>query len=96
MKGSPFAALGLKRGAVALAEHSPSWRKAFHEERAVLARALASVPCEIEHIGSTAVSGLKAKPILDIAVGIKAPYPIADCIPIMEATGYIHREKTST
>ena len=91
MTGPPSTALGLKRGTVALAEYSPSWRKAFREERAVLAKALASAPCEIEHIGSTAVTGLEAKPILDIAVRIKAPYPIAGCIPTIEATGYIYR-----
>lgn len=43
--------------------------RAFVEERARLSDALAAVPCEIEHIG-TAVPGLEAKPIPDIAVGI--------------------------
>ena len=37
------------------------------------------------------MTGLEAKPILDIAIGIKPPYPIAGCIPTMEATGYIYR-----
>ena len=58
----------------------PSWRKLSRRRRA-----------SIEHIGSTAVTGLEAKPILDIAIGIKPPYPIAGCIPTMEATGYIYR-----
>ena len=91
MSQVPLTDLGLRRGAVVLVEYSPSWREAFLEERAVLARALASVPCEIEHFGSTAVPGLRAKPILDIAIGIEAPYPIEDCIPTIEATRYVHR-----
>ena len=74
-----------------LAEYSPSWRGAFREERAILAGALASVPCEIEHFGSTAVPGLRAKPILDIAIGIEAPHPIEDCIPAIQATAYVYR-----
>ena len=85
------AELGLRRGSITLAKHSPSWRKAFLEERAILANALALVPCEIEHIGSTAVPGLEAKPILDIAVGVEAPHPIGDCIPTIEETGYTYR-----
>ena len=85
------AGLGLERGTVALAEYSPSWRDAFCEEQALLANVFAAVPCEIEHIGSTAVPRLKAKPILDIAIGIDEPYPIADCIPIIEVLGYIYR-----
>ena len=81
----------MKRGAVELAEHSPLWEQAFIEERAWLMSALESVPCEIEHIGSTAVPGLEAKPILDIAVGIKGSYPVQDCIPVLEEAGYTYR-----
>ena len=93
MSRSPSKKLGLRRGTVTLVEHSPLWREAFCEERAVLANALASVPCEIEHIGRTAIPALEAKPILDIAVGVEAPHPIEDCIRAIEATGYIYRGK---
>ena len=87
----PFKGLGLKRGKVSLAEHSPAWRDAFRREHGILARALASVSCAIEHIGSTAVPGLEAKPILDIAIGIEGHYLIETCIPALEAAGYIYR-----
>jgi len=49
------------------------------------------VPREIEHIGSTAVSGLKAKPILDIAIWVEDDYRIENCIPLIEASGYLYR-----
>ena len=87
----PPTGLGLRRGTVALAEYSPSWKEAFREERVILANALASVPCEIEHFGSTAVPGLQAKPILDIAIGIEALHPIEECIPAIEETGFVYR-----
>ena len=87
----PADVLGLKRGTVLLAQHSQVWEQAFIEERARLAGALESVPCEIEHIGSTSVPGLEAKPILDIAVGIDRSYPIQDCIPVIEGAGYTYR-----
>ena len=83
--------LGLKRGTVALAEYTHRWHEAFCEERAILADALMSVPCQIEHIGSTSVPGLKAKPILDIAIGIEGCYPLENCIPILEVVGYTYR-----
>ena len=81
----------MKRGTVELVEHSPLWEQAFFEERASLTTALESVPCEIEHIGSTSVPDIEAKPILDIAVGIRCSYPIQDCIPALEAAGYTYR-----
>ena len=86
--------LGLKRGAVALAEYTYQWREAFCEARAILTDALASVPCEIEHIGSTSVPGLKAKPLLDIAIGIEGCYPLENCIPVLEAVGYTYRGRS--
>ena len=89
------AGLGLKRRTVALSEHSPTWEDAFREERAVLADALSAVPCEIEHIGSTAVPGLKAKPILDIAIGVAADSPIEECIPLIEAPGYLYQGESA-
>ena len=85
------AGLGLKFGAVALSKYEPRWALAFREELALLADALSAVPCEIEHIGSTAVPGLKAKAILDIAIGVAADFPIEECIPIIEALGYLYR-----
>ena len=91
MLRTAYTGLGLKRGTVVLADYSPSWKEAFREERVILANALASVPCEIEHFGSTAVPGLQAKPILDIAIGIEAPHPIEDCIPAIEETGFVYR-----
>ena len=56
--------LGLKYGTVRLVDHDAGWSQAFVSERAVLIDALDGLGAEIEHIGSTAVPGLRAKPIL--------------------------------
>lgn len=55
--------------AITLVEADPRWPAAFAQEAAVLQRALAHEPIlAIEHIGSTAVPGLCAKPIIDLLV----------------------------
>jgi GrpB-like predicted nucleotidyltransferase (UPF0157 family) len=56
---------------VEIVEYDSSWPVLFEEERQALARALATwLAGPIEHIGSTAVPGLAAKPVLDIMAGV--------------------------
>jgi GrpB-like predicted nucleotidyltransferase (UPF0157 family) len=62
--------LGLEAGANRLVAHNPLWARAFGEEAARLAAALGPAALAIEHYGSTAVPGLRAKPILDLQVGV--------------------------
>ena len=52
-----------------LAEYQPGWAERFATEAALLREALGDVLVEIEHVGSTAVPGLAAKPTIDIAAG---------------------------
>jgi GrpB-like predicted nucleotidyltransferase (UPF0157 family) len=62
--------LGLKNGTNALADYHPEWPAEFERERQRLLSALAGVALGIEHYGSTAIPGMRAKPILDILVGV--------------------------
>ena len=62
------ASLGLRQATLALAPHDLAWAGAFDAEAARIRAALPDVAFEIDHIGSTAVPGLPAKPILDIAM----------------------------
>jgi GrpB-like predicted nucleotidyltransferase (UPF0157 family) len=63
--------LGLHVGEVELAESDPDWASAFARLAGAIARALPGAP--VEHVGSTAVAGLRAKPIVDVAVGVQPP-----------------------
>lgn len=63
--------LGLKRGTVALAPHDPAWEKRAAETIAVLKEILGADAVDVQHVGSTAVRGIPAKPILDFAVGVR-------------------------
>jgi len=84
--------LGLKNGTNALVDYDPEWVSAFEDERLRLAAALPEVAVAIEHYGSTAVPGMRAKPILDILVGIS---PIAEwqlCSDPLLGLGYDYAE----
>jgi GrpB-like predicted nucleotidyltransferase (UPF0157 family) len=60
--------LGLRYGDVAIVESDPAWARAAATLIAQLHAALRENAVAIEHVGSTAVPGLAAKPIIDLAV----------------------------
>ena len=62
--------LGLRRGKVRLVAHQAGWSAVFQGEKKRLARLLGASALAIEHVGSTAVPDLMAKPIIDIAVAV--------------------------
>lgn len=62
--------LGLRRGVVGLAPASDAWEPAFADVQAVLAATAPASVVAIEHIGSTSVPGLDAKPILDVGIAV--------------------------
>lgn len=76
------------RRTVDLVEYAAEWRLDFERERAALAGALGSTALAIEHIGSTAVPGLVAKPTIDIVIGVAAIDDLAPCRERLEALGY--------
>ena len=80
--------LGLEKGEVRLVAYCAEWASFFAEEEARLRRALLRIPCEIEHVGSTSVPGLCAKPILDIAVGVAEGRLVATAVFAIRELGY--------
>ncbi len=83
--------LGLPRGIVRVVEYSREWPKLFAVEAARIQAALDTRVLDIQHVGSTSVPGLAAKPILDIAVGVGDFYAAFACVPLLEALGYEYR-----
>jgi GrpB-like predicted nucleotidyltransferase (UPF0157 family) len=61
-------ALGVPQGQTFLVPHDPQWFEIFEEESRRLRSLLPLEAVEIQHVGSTAVPGLRAKPIIDIAI----------------------------
>ncbi len=63
--------LGLKRGTVKLVPYHKRWASAFQREKKRLLASVGDLVVEVRHIGSTAVPGLHAKPIIDMSAGIR-------------------------
>lgn len=62
--------LGLKRGTVQLEPHDKQWDEIAIQTIKTLKSILGDDAIDIQHIGSTAIPAIKAKPIIDIAVGV--------------------------
>jgi GrpB-like predicted nucleotidyltransferase (UPF0157 family) len=85
------AVIGLKRRTVALKAHSRLWAKLFQQEKRRLTKVLCKTALDIQHIGSTAVPGLVAKPVIDIAVGLSSLKNGRELVKIMAKGGYVYR-----
>jgi GrpB-like predicted nucleotidyltransferase (UPF0157 family) len=84
---------GNERRAIVLMDYDPNWPVRFQDERAKLTTALGTEAIGIEHIGSTAVPGQAAKPIIDV------PVTVADIededepryLPALQRAGFVLR-----
>jgi len=76
-------------GSIVVSNYDPAWTAMFEQECARLRATLGSLVLTIEHIGSTAVPGLAAKPIIDLQASVR---DLADarsrCIVPLQASGY--------
>jgi GrpB-like predicted nucleotidyltransferase (UPF0157 family) len=70
--------------------YDPTWPITFADLQGVLAGGLGSLAREIHHVGSTAVPGLAAKPIIDIDVEIASRDQVPDVIRALALLGYQH------
>jgi GrpB-like predicted nucleotidyltransferase (UPF0157 family) len=82
-----------KHDSVIIVPHEVSWGVAFEHAKADLLVALAGRALGAEHIGSTAVPGLSAKPVIDVLVGVKSLDDVAACVPILVAKGWEYPEE---
>lgn len=78
---------------VDIVEYDPSWPERFRRWREVLQTALGSAAVRIEHVGSTAVPGLAAKPIIDIQISVADLDDEASYVPQIEAAGVALRSR---
>lgn len=76
---------------VVIVDYNPLWPEQFEALRSRLANILHGQTMAIEHVGSTAVPGLAAKPILDIDVLLKSADHLSRSIAALSSIGYCHR-----
>ena len=78
-------------GPIHLAEYDPAWASLFEREAARIRGLLGERVLLLEHVGSTSVPGISAKPIIDIVLGVADPADEPAYVPSMEAGGYVLR-----
>jgi GrpB-like predicted nucleotidyltransferase (UPF0157 family) len=82
---------GLPKGIVKLEPHTEQWHQLFAEEKARLHQAVGDCVIAIEHVGSTSICGIAAKPIIDIAVSLEKIADGERCVEPLENIGYEYR-----
>jgi GrpB-like predicted nucleotidyltransferase (UPF0157 family) len=70
--------------------YDPAWPEHFQKEAARITEVLGGFAVRIEHVGSTSVPGLAAKPVIDIMVGLKSVDDGPRVIVPLEQLGYAH------
>lgn len=76
---------------IVVVDYDHAWPVVFETLRAPLVVALGDVATAIEHVGSTAVPGLAAKPVIDIDVIVRVPSDVPAAMSQLMALGYQHR-----
>lgn len=76
-------------GPIEIAPYDAAWPGMFDAEAAVLREALGAVALRIDHVGSTAVPGLAAKPVIDIQISVADVNAAAAYRGPLEALGYL-------
>jgi len=74
-----------------LAEYDPQWPTLFNREADRIRTVLGSAVLRVEHVGSTSVPGLTAKPIVDILLVVVDSADEPSYVPALEAAGYVMR-----
>jgi len=91
MRAVTIGELQVLAGPVRLAEYDPAWPMLFEREASRIRSVLGEKVRLLEHVGSTSVPGLVAKPIIDIVLVVPDSSDEAAYVPPMEAAGYVLR-----
>ncbi len=86
--------IGLKRGSVKLSPYNPKWAKEFEKERErILVKLESTYAVDVQHIGSTSVPGLTAKPLIDMSLGVRRFKDVEKLVKPLRELGYIFDRK---
>src|SRR5436190_13151546 len=79
------------RGSVELVDYDAEWPEQYDREEERIRGALGERALVLEHVGSTSVPGLAAKPVIDIVLGVADSTDEPAYVPDLERAGYRHR-----
>ncbi|NJD59273.1 MAG: GrpB family protein [Anaerolineae bacterium] len=80
--------IGLERGVVRLVPYTTEWVQLFEVEKIALQQVVEGYILDIQHVGSTAIPGMLAKPIIDNAIAVTDFEQARVCIPLIDGLGY--------
>ncbi|MGO1368844.1 MAG: GrpB family protein [Senegalia sp. (in: firmicutes)] len=83
--------LGLPKGVVKLETYDPKWVLEYEREEDIIQNCIGNNIIDIQHVGSTSLEGLSAKPIIDIAIGVDSILEGYKCIEPFEQLGYVYK-----
>ena len=87
--------LGLQRGTVRLYPHETAWEAEAEQTIIMLQKLLGDDAKEIQHVGSTAVPTICAKPIIDIALAVNSFDDVMKHLPKLQAAGFYCRAQNN-
>src|SRR6185312_16823190 len=93
LRAVTIGALQPHNGAVLIVDYDPEWPRQFAVEAARIRAALGERALLLEHVGSTSVPGLAAKPILDILLAVADSADESSYVPDLERAGYVLRTR---
>jgi GrpB-like predicted nucleotidyltransferase (UPF0157 family) len=76
---------------IVVVEYDPGWPEAFERLRSRVWAVVNDIALSVEHVGSTSVPGLAAKPIIDISVVVREEPDVPAAISRLAPLGYVHR-----
>lgn len=76
---------------IAVLAYDINWPQKFNQEQALLQQTLGDNAVTIHHIGSTAVAGLSAKPVIDILIVVKNLVQVLNSVLELQALGYLSK-----
>src|SRR5215204_1718668 len=82
---------GVEKCQIKILNYDTDWPKKFETHAKIIADAIGGSALRIEHVGSTSVPGLAAKPIIDILVVVADSADESAYLPQLEAAGYVLR-----
>lgn len=83
--------IGLLRGTVALERHDPEWETDAHRTIVCLNQILGNTAIDIQHIGSTSIRSICAKPIIDLVIGVSDFDKLLSENQRLAENGYLYR-----
>ncbi|MGD9091465.1 MAG: GrpB family protein [Anaerolineales bacterium] len=83
--------IGLEYGVVKLVPYSTEWKRLLEVEMELLQAAIGQHVLDIQRVGSTAIPGIVAKPIIDIGIAVRNFGCAGTCIPAIKQLGYQYK-----